>query len=49
MVRKAYAPEQMINKLRQAEVLLSQVVTVGEASRKIGVVWQIHQNGGENT
>ena len=38
MVRKTYTPEQIINKLRQAEVLLSQVVTIGEASRKIGVV-----------
>jgi hypothetical protein len=38
VVRKTYAPEQVINKLRQAEVLLSQGVTVGEASRKIGVV-----------
>ena len=37
MVRKGYTPEQIINKLREAEVLLSQGATVGEASRKIGV------------
>ncbi len=37
MVRKSYTPEQIINKLRQAEVLLSQGATIGEASRKIGV------------
>jgi hypothetical protein len=38
MVRKTYTLERVIKKLRQAEVLLSQVVTVGEASRKIGVL-----------
>ena len=37
MVRKGYTPEQIINKLREAEVLLSQGATVGEVSRKIGV------------
>jgi hypothetical protein len=37
MVRKAFKPEQIINKLREAEVLLSQGSTVGEASRKLGV------------
>jgi len=31
MVRKGYAPEQIINKLREAEVLLSQGATVGQA------------------
>jgi len=36
MVRKAYIPEQVINKLREAEVLLSQGATIGEASRKPG-------------
>ncbi len=42
MVRKSYTPEQIINKLRQAEVLLSQGATIGEASRKIGVTDQTH-------
>ena len=35
-------PEQIINKLREAEVLLSQGVTMGEASRKIGVTEQTY-------
>jgi len=40
--RRTYTPEQIINKLRQAEVLLSQGATVGEASRKIGVIEQTY-------
>jgi transposase-like protein len=42
MVRKAFQPEQIINKLREAEVLLSQGATVGEASRKLGVTEQTY-------
>ena len=42
MVRKAFKPEQIINKLREAEVLLSQGLTVGEASRKLGVTEQTY-------
>ena len=42
MVRKAFKPEQIINKLREAEVLLSQGATAGEASRKIGVTGQTY-------
>jgi len=42
MVRKAFRPEQIINKLREAEVLLSQGVTVREASRKIGITEQTY-------
>jgi transposase-like protein len=37
MVRKGYTPEQIINKLREAEVLLSQGNTIGVVSKKIGV------------
>ena len=37
MVKKSYSPEQVINKLREAEILLNQGATVGEASRKIGI------------
>ena len=37
MVRKRYTPEQIINKLREAELLLSQGSTIGVACRKIGV------------
>jgi len=40
--RKTYTAEQIINKLREAEVLLSQGDTVGEASRKIGVTEQTY-------
>lgn len=34
MVRKTYAAEQIINKLREAEVLLNQRATIGEACKK---------------
>ena len=42
MVRKAFKPERIINRLREAEVLLSQGSTVGEASRKLGVTEQTY-------
>jgi putative transposase len=37
MARKGYAPEQIINKLREAEILLSQGSTIAVVSKKIGV------------
>ena len=37
MPKKAYTPEQIITKLREAEVLLSQGNTIGIVSKKIGV------------
>jgi putative transposase len=37
MVRKKYTAEQIINKLREAEVLLSQGEPVALVTRKIGV------------
>ena len=37
MVRKRYTPEQIINKLREAEVLLSQGNTIGVVCKKVGV------------
>jgi len=37
MVRKGYTPEQIINKLREAEVLLSQGATLAVIWKKIGV------------
>jgi putative transposase len=40
MVRRSYTVEQIINKLREAEVYLSQGLTVSEASRKIGITEQ---------
>ena len=33
MARRSYTPERIINKLREAEVLLSQESKVGEAAR----------------
>jgi len=42
MVRKSYIPEQIISKLREAEVLLSQGATVAEASKKISVTEQTY-------
>ena len=37
MARKGRTPEEIIAKLREAEVLISQGSTVAEASRQIGV------------
>ena len=42
MAKKGYTPEQIINKLREAEILLSQGNTIGEASRKIGITEQTY-------
>ena len=42
MVRKGYTAEQVINKLREAEVLISQGATTAEASRKIGITEQTY-------
>jgi len=43
MSRKRYAPEQIIGKLREAEVLLSKGQTVGQACRKLGVTKHHHE------
>jgi putative transposase len=37
MARKVYTPEQIINKLREAEVLVSQGATLAVVLKKIGV------------
>jgi putative transposase len=37
MVRKSYTPEQIINKLREAEIMLSQKATLTVILKKIGV------------
>ena len=42
MVRKVFKPEQIIGKLREAEVLLSQGLTVAEASRKLDITEQTY-------
>jgi len=42
MPAKRYTPEQIIRKLREAEVLISQGMTTPEAARQIGVVEQTY-------
>ena len=42
MVRKTYTPEQIINKLREAEIHINQGISIAEASRKIGVTEQTY-------
>jgi len=42
MVRKNFTPEQIINKLREAEVRINQGISIAEASRKIGVSEQTY-------
>jgi len=42
MVKNSHSPEQIINKLREAEILLNQGATVSEAGRKIGVTEQTY-------
>jgi len=42
MTRKSHSPELIINKLREAEILLNQGASVGEASRKIGITEQTY-------
>ena len=42
MARRLFKPEQIINKLREAEVLISQGSTIGQASRKIGITEQTY-------
>ncbi len=42
MAKKTYTPEQIINKLREAEVHINQGISISEASRKIGVTQQTY-------
>ncbi len=42
MVRKNFTPEQIINKLREAEVHINQGISIAEASRKIGITQQTY-------
>jgi transposase-like protein len=42
MVRKGFTPEQIINKLREAEIHLSQGATIAETSRKLGITEQTY-------
>jgi len=41
MPRKHYTPEQIINSLREAEVLLSPGITVVESAKLLGITEQI--------
>ncbi len=55
MVKRKHTPEQVLNKLRQAEIAISKGSTVAEASRKIGVSrqtlyrWRSEYAGGKIT
>ncbi len=54
MARKRYSAEQIIMKLREAEVLLAQGQTVWQVSRKLGITEQTYyrwrrEYGGLNT
>ncbi|MCY3991332.1 MAG: transposase [Caldilineaceae bacterium] len=40
MARRRHTPEQVINKLREAEVAIAEGSTVAEAARRIGVTEQ---------
>ena len=42
MAVKKYSPEEIIAKLREAEVLLSQGMTVGKAVKKLGIAEQTY-------
>ena len=42
MVRKSYTPEQIINKLREAEILLSQGNTLTVVCKKLGITDQTY-------
>jgi len=42
MSKKRYSSEEIINKLREVEIILSRGGTVGEASKKIGVTEQTY-------
>lgn len=42
MGRKIYSPAQIIRKLREAEVLIGQGNTIGQASRQLGITEQTY-------
>ncbi|MFC1606673.1 transposase [Candidatus Latescibacterota bacterium] len=42
MARKNYSPEQIIRKLREAEVFIGEGMTVREASQQLGVTEQTY-------
>ena len=42
MAKRFYSPEQIINKLREAEIHINQGIPITEASRKIGITEQTY-------
>ncbi len=42
MAKKTFTPEQIINKLREAEIHINQGISISEASRKIGITQQTY-------
>ena len=42
MLRKIYTPEQIIRKLREAEVLIAEGMTTRNAARQVGVTEQTY-------
>ncbi len=42
MAKKTYTPEQIISKLRGAEIHINQGIPIAEASRKIGITQQTY-------
>ena len=42
MARKIFTPEQIIRKLREAEILIAEGMTAVEAARKIGITEQTY-------
>ncbi len=49
MAKKGFTPEQIINKLREAEILLNQGATIAVAPRRSGSVIIPTIAGGKNT
>jgi len=42
MARRTHTPEQIINKLREAEIHINQGISISESSRKIGITEQTY-------
>jgi hypothetical protein len=45
MARRIYTPEQIIHKLREAEIHINQAMSIADASRKIGITDQSSYRG----
>ena len=48
MTRKRYTPEQIIRKLREAEVMIIQGKSISQATRQIGIVDQTYYKWRKN-